>query len=137
MKRNLMKEAHKLTKEIKEQYPEVDYQVQLGLCLSFLAQEGEQEMKLQGTEKQIKYAESLRGKEISKLQKRVERKMKKDSKETTTYKIRKTGEKLELTDVEAIQLSIQILNNMTKAWEVIDACSCNTELIIYHFGQYR
>jgi hypothetical protein len=137
MKRNLMKEAHKLTKEIKEQYPEVDYQAQLGLCLSFLAQEGEQEMKLQGTEKQIKYAESLRGKEISKLQKRVERKMKKDSKETTTYKIRKTGEKLELTDVEAIQLSIQILNNMTKAWEVIDACSCNTELIIYHFGQYR
>lgn len=41
MKRNLMKEAHKLTKEIKEQYPEVDYQAQLGLCLSFLAQEKE------------------------------------------------------------------------------------------------
>lgn len=43
MKRNLMKEAHKLTKEIKEQYPEVDYQAQLGLCLSFLAQEGKKE----------------------------------------------------------------------------------------------
>ncbi|MFQ8932934.1 hypothetical protein [Intestinibacter bartlettii] len=45
MKRNLMKEAHKMTKEIKEQYPEVDYQAQLGLCLSFLSQEqeGEQE----------------------------------------------------------------------------------------------
>ena len=46
MKRNLMKEAHKMTKEIKEQYPEVDYQAQLGLCLSFLAQEGGQEMKI-------------------------------------------------------------------------------------------
>ena len=44
MKRNLMKEAHKMTKEIKEQYPEVDYQAQLGLCLSFLAQEGEKKM---------------------------------------------------------------------------------------------
>ena len=43
MKRNLMKEAHKMTKEIKEQYPEVDYQVQLGLCLSFLAQESKKE----------------------------------------------------------------------------------------------
>ena len=43
MKRNLMKEAHKMTKEIKEQYPEVDYQAQLGLCLSFLAQESKKE----------------------------------------------------------------------------------------------
>ena len=94
-------------------------------------------MKLEGTEKQIKYAEDLRGKEISRLQKRLDRKMKKDSKETKSYKIRKTGEKIELTDVNAIQLSIQILNNMTKSWEIIDACSCNTELIIYHFGQYR
>ena len=41
MKRNLMKEAHKLTKEIKKQYPEVDYKTQLGLCLSFLSQEKE------------------------------------------------------------------------------------------------
>jgi len=30
-------------KEIKEQYPEVDYQAQLGLCLSFLAQESKKE----------------------------------------------------------------------------------------------
>lgn len=43
MKRNIMKEAHKLTKEIKEQYPEVDYQAQLGLCLSFLTQESKKE----------------------------------------------------------------------------------------------
>ena len=94
-------------------------------------------MKLEGTEKQIKYAEDLREKEITTLEKRLARKMKKDSKETKSYKIRKTGEQLELTDVNAIQLSIQILNNMTKSWEIIDACSCNTELVIYHFGQYK
>ena len=43
MKKNLMKKAHEMAKEIKEQYPEVDYQAQLGLCLSFLAQEGKKE----------------------------------------------------------------------------------------------
>ena len=58
MKRNLMKEAHKMTREIKEKYPEVDYQAQLGLCLSFLAQEEEEKSMegLQGTEKQIRWA---------------------------------------------------------------------------------
>ena len=39
MKRNLMKEAHKMTREIVEKYGDVDYRTQLGLCLSFLAQE--------------------------------------------------------------------------------------------------
>ena len=63
MKRNLMKEAHKMTKEIVEKYGDVDYRTQLGLCLSFLSQEqeGEQEMKeLKGTEKQVKWASDIR-----------------------------------------------------------------------------
>ena len=65
MKRNLMKEAHKLTKEIKKQYPEVDYITQLGLCLSFLSQEGGKEMvELKGTEKQVKWAEDIRNRII-------------------------------------------------------------------------
>ena len=34
--KNIMKEAHKLTKEIKKEYPEVDYRFQLGLCISYL-----------------------------------------------------------------------------------------------------
>lgn len=68
MKRNLMKEAHKLTKEIKEQYPEVDYMTQLGLCLSFLSQEGGKEMvELKGSEKQIKWADGLRGRFVKYL----------------------------------------------------------------------
>ena len=67
MKRNLMKEAHKLTKEIKKQYPEVDYKTQLGLCLSFLSQEkGDNEMvELKGTEKQVKWAKDIRNRIIT------------------------------------------------------------------------
>ena len=65
MKGNLMKKAHKLTKEIKKQYPEVDYKTQLGLCLSFLSQEGGKEMvELKGTEKQVKWAEDIRNRII-------------------------------------------------------------------------
>lgn len=60
--KNIMKEAHRMTKEIKAQYPEVDYQAQLGICLSFLYNEEETEMGtvLEGTEKQIKFAEDIK-----------------------------------------------------------------------------
>lgn len=33
---NIMKEAHKLTKEIKNKFPEVNYNAQLGICISYL-----------------------------------------------------------------------------------------------------
>lgn len=144
MKRNLMKEAHKMTKEIKEQYPEVDYQAQLGLCLSFLAQEGEEEVKkIEGkSEKQVKYAESCREKRIVRLQKTIERKTRKSNEgkitlDKKTYSVRKTDEKLELTKVEALQICINVLKNMTKAWEIINACECDIEILIYHYGQHR
>ena len=68
MKRNLMREAHKLTREIVNKYEDVDYKTQLGLCLSFLSQEGGKEMvELKGTEKQIKWAEDLRGRFVKYL----------------------------------------------------------------------
>ena len=44
-KRELMKKAHEMTKEIKKEYPEVNYKFQFGLCLSFLMNEEETEMK--------------------------------------------------------------------------------------------
>ena len=51
-KKELMIKAHKMTKEIKNEYPTVDYKFQLGLCLAYLYKEGEKEMgieeKLQG-----------------------------------------------------------------------------------------
>lgn len=69
MKRNIMREAHKLTKEIISKYEDVDYKTQLGLCLSFLSQEkgGKEMVELKGTEKQIKWAEGLRGRFVKYL----------------------------------------------------------------------
>lgn len=40
--KNLMKEAHKMTKGIKAKYENVDYKAQLGLCLSFLLENKEE-----------------------------------------------------------------------------------------------
>lgn len=65
MKRNLMKEAHKMTREIVNKYGDVDYMTQLSLCLSFLSQEGGEEMvELKGTEKQVKWAKDIRNRII-------------------------------------------------------------------------
>ncbi|MCC0669414.1 MULTISPECIES: hypothetical protein [unclassified Clostridioides] len=43
--KNLFKEAHKITGEIKEKYNDVDYKAQFRLCLSFLNKKGDTEMK--------------------------------------------------------------------------------------------
>ena len=62
-KKELMKKAHQMTKEIKTQYPKVDYKFQFGLCLSFLINKDETEMeekKLEGSEKQAKWATEIR-----------------------------------------------------------------------------
>ncbi|MDB0519949.1 hypothetical protein C4R87_19195 [Clostridioides difficile] len=60
--KNLFKEAHKMAREIKRKYNDVDYKVQFSLCLSFLIEKkGEAKMKeLKGSEKQIKWAEDIR-----------------------------------------------------------------------------
>ena len=44
-KKELMIKAHKMTKEIKNEYPTVDYKFQLGLCLAYLYEEGEKKME--------------------------------------------------------------------------------------------
>lgn len=72
--RNIMIEAHRMTKEIKNNSPEVDYRAQLGLCLSFLMMNKKEEKvmemaKLEGSEKQIKWAEDLRKEFIKRVQK--------------------------------------------------------------------
>ncbi|HBX47564.1 MAG TPA: hypothetical protein DEF85_01565 [Clostridiaceae bacterium] len=41
--KNLFKKAHKMAREMKEKYPEVDYHAQFGLCISFLLEEKEEE----------------------------------------------------------------------------------------------
>lgn len=70
----LMKKAHQMTKEIKAEYQDVNYQVQLGLCISYLLQnEEELEMvELTGTEKQIKWADDIRHKILDMVKDGVE-----------------------------------------------------------------
>lgn len=72
--RNIMIKAHQMAREIKNSAPEVDYRAQLGLCLSFLMTKKEEKVmeemaKLEGSEKQIKWAESLREEFIKRVQK--------------------------------------------------------------------
>ena len=50
--KNIFKKAHEMTRKFKEEYPEVDYQAQFGLCLSFLFEEEKEEEK----EEEIKEA---------------------------------------------------------------------------------
>ncbi len=72
--KNLLKEAHKLTKEIKNKYPEVDYKAQLGICISYLNNKEENEMvELKGTEKQIDWAEEIRKNIIEMFDKKIEK----------------------------------------------------------------
>lgn len=64
----IMKEAHKMAKEIKAEFKEVDYKFQLGLCISYLLKEEEKMVELQGSEKQIKWANDIREKMLKLLQ---------------------------------------------------------------------
>ena len=70
--RNIMIEAHRMTREIKRTSQEVDYKAQLGLCLSFLMTNKEEKVmemaKLEGSEKQIKWAEDLRKEFVTKIE---------------------------------------------------------------------
>ena len=58
----VMKEAHKLTKEIKNEFPEVDYKFQLGICMSYLLNKEDENktVELEGTEKQIAWAKDIK-----------------------------------------------------------------------------
>lgn len=64
----IMREAHKMTREIKAEYKEVDYKFQLGLCISYLLNERVEEKmelkELKGTEKQVKWANDIREKTL-------------------------------------------------------------------------
>ena len=43
---NIMKEAHKLTREIVKEFPEVDYKAQLGICISYLSSNNEGDVEI-------------------------------------------------------------------------------------------
>lgn len=58
--KNIMKEAHKMTREIKTKYAKVNYRFQLGLCITFIIKNRKEQKKMNGSEKQIKYAQDLK-----------------------------------------------------------------------------
>lgn len=57
--KDLFKEAHRMAKEIKKEYQEVDYNFQFSLCLAYLQEEKEM-VALRGTEKQVAWAGEIR-----------------------------------------------------------------------------
>lgn len=72
-KKELMKKAHEITREIKTQYPEVDYKFQLGLCLSYLMKGNDNMLpELKGTSKQIAWAEKIRKEMLENIEQKRE-----------------------------------------------------------------
>lgn len=68
--KNIFIKAHKLTKEMIEEYKDVDYQVQFGLFVTFLVEESKKEIEikswfvLKNFSSEERYAESVSDKEI-------------------------------------------------------------------------
>lgn len=53
--KNILKKAHELTREIKKEFPEVDYKTQLGICISYLYnKEAEEVISLETIEEAAK-----------------------------------------------------------------------------------
>ena len=123
MKRNLMKEAHKLTKQIVNKYGDVDYMTQLGLCLSFLSQEKEGNEMVEisiGTEKQIAYATKKREQEISRVEAKIEKcgHMKSVAKKVPTMKS-----------------YIKLLQEMDNARNILAAMEMSYEMAVKKFSK--
>lgn len=76
MKKELMIKAHKMTREIKAEYPEVNYKFQLGLCISYLlkneVKEDDTMVELNGTEKQVAWANDIRENIIKMFDEKIE-----------------------------------------------------------------
>ena len=74
--KNLFKKAHEMTRKMKERYPEVDYQTQFGLYVSYLFEkerEEEEVKELKGTPKQIAWAEKIREEQMESFNRFKER----------------------------------------------------------------
>ncbi len=69
---NLFKKAHEMTKQIKKDFPDVDYKFQFALCCKYLKNNKESEMvQLIGSEKQIAWATDIRNHNIKVLQNEI------------------------------------------------------------------
>ena len=106
----IMKEAHRLTKEIKKEFQNVDYKFQLGICMSYLLNgKGENEMvELQGSEKQVKWALSIREKTISTINEAIN-----FLEEGQQVRIKRTGKRAQDIDerIRRIKLMLEEVKN--------------------------
>ena len=99
--KNVMKAAHKLAKEIKSEFPNVDYSAQLGICISYLSQnKGDvvEMVELKGTEKQVVWAEQIRSFVATEILEAIEK---------------NTFEEKYLDKVESVK---EDMNNNSAAW---------------------
>lgn len=118
--KNLMKEAHKLTKEIKREYPEVNYKAQLGICLSFLSEEkgGIEMVELKGSEKQVAWAKDIRQEMVEAFTTALEQKTAKKEEKVSAGE--KVSNKLE-TVIINLQTALDKINNQEEAkWFIED-----------------
>lgn len=113
-------EAHKMTKEMVEKYG-VDYQAQLGLCISYLLENKEEEgmKELKGSEKQVKWANEIREKQMKEFYEWKEK-----------WEAKFEGNKTELAEIKKYT---ELLENIEDAgkWITIEKQSglCITHLI--------
>lgn len=110
----VMKEAHKLTKEIKNEFQNVDYKTQLGICMSYLLNgEGENEMvELKGSEKQVKWATDIRENTIKNIERALER-----LEEIQSERVVKGRKRVRLFDkrIDKLKTSLEEVKNESSA----------------------
>lgn len=104
----MFKKAHKKTKEIKAKHQEVDYQAQFGICLSFLyrkmKEEGGKMVKLEGSKKQVKWANDIREEKIEDLKREIN--VLEGIKKSLVDEDKKDEYGKEIDDIEAAMLEI-------------------------------
>ncbi len=121
MMKNLFKKAHEMTREMKERYPEVDYQTQFGLCLSYLFEEGKEEeevKELKGTPKQIAWAEKIREEQMEAVYRFQER---------WIAKLEKENNQEEIDKINDIVIKLENLDEASKWIDI------NQGMITLHF----
>lgn len=97
----LVKKAHKMAREIKAQYPEVDYRFQLGLCLSYL----------------LNNKEEIEMTRIQELIKKFKLEVaKKDGVKGLKFGKRPTEEEMENEVVEIRSLKEEIMTEINRQW---------------------
>ena len=122
-KKELMVKAHKMVKEIKNKYPQVDYKFQLGLCLVYLYEQEEKNSKI---DTQINDLSLLVGKKVF---------VKRYSYDEYYYN---DSEKIETFTLDDLEYYIEaIIQGETELWDIVyTGKSSDYYLITFNDLQY-